>query len=324
MTRLLTVRQALVGLGLLIAAAAVGLVAGLAHAATLTRVAYFGSNPGGLNMYIYRPDGLPAGRPLVVAMHGCTQNAATFHAYSGWRKYADRWGFAVVYPERIDATTFPSNCFTWFTAAHTTRGQGQALSVSQMVDHAVANYGADASRVYVTGLSAGGAMAAAMLATYPDKFAGGSVVAGLPYRCAPPSTAAICMSMGVDKTPQQWGDLVRGAYPGYSGRRAKVAVWHGQADYVVVARNGLELRDQWTNVAGVAATPASTRTLPANTTLEIYGSDVVRLYKVGGMGHGQPVDPGTGTEQCGTAGAYFLDTICAAYHDAGYFGLGGA
>ncbi|MFD0788296.1 feruloyl esterase, partial [Micromonospora azadirachtae] len=80
--------------------------------------------------------------------------------------------------------------------------------------------------------------------------------------------------------------------------------------------------DQWTDVRGVPPTPTSTSSLPGGTGLEVYGNDVVRLYRVSGMGHGTPVDPGSGTDQCGSAGAYFLDTICSAYRDALFFGLG--
>jgi feruloyl esterase len=178
--------------------------------------------------------------------------------------------------------------------------------------------------VYVTGLSAGGAMTAVMLATYPDVFAAGSILSGLPYGCAPATSPYTCMSPGVDKTPAQWGNLVRAAYSGYSGPRPRVSIWHGTSDYVVASMNATESRDQWTNVWGISTTPTSTATLPAGTSVENYdsgGQTVVRVYRVSGMGHGTPVDPGTAADQCGTAGAYFLDTICSAYRDALFFGL---
>jgi feruloyl esterase len=100
-----------------------------------------------------------------------------------------------------------------------------------------------------------------------------------------------------------------------------VAVWQGQSDFTVVPANGVELRDQFTDVLGVPARPTSTAALPAGTTLEVYGADQVRLYRVAGMGHGTPVDPGAAAEQCGAVAAYFLDTICSAYRDAVFFGL---
>jgi poly(hydroxyalkanoate) depolymerase family esterase len=292
-----------------------------ARAASLVQVGSFGSNPGNLAMYSYRPDGLPNGRPLVVLLHGCTQNASGYFNNSGWRKYADQWGFALVVPQTSSANN-SSSCFNWFQTGDTSRGQGEAASVRAMVGYAVANYGTDASRVYVSGLSAGGAMSAVMLATYPDVFAAGSIGAGLAYRCASSLTQASgCQYGPTNKTPQQWGDLVRNAFPGHSGAYPRVAIWQGQSDYTVVPANGRQLRDQWTNVRGVPQTPTSTQSLTGGTTLTVYGNNDVRLYEIAGMGHGLPVDPGSAADQCGTAAAYFLDTICSAYHDARFFGI---
>jgi poly(hydroxyalkanoate) depolymerase family esterase len=304
--------------------AALGIATSPASAAALTQVTGFGSNPGGLNMWVYRPDGLPDGSPAVVALHGCTQTANDYYTNSGWKKYADLYHFAVVFPERIDSSAYPSNCFQWFQEAHIKRGQGEALSIAQMVGYAASTYRLDSSRIYITGLSAGGAMTSVMLATYPDLFAAGSVVSGLPYRCSPPDTTSTCQYSGVDKTPQAWGDLVRAAYSGYTGARPRISIWHGQSDAVVVPKNGLELRDQFTNVLGVSQTPASTETLPGGVTLEKYGNDAVRLYKIANAGHGTPVHPGGAVDQCGTTGAYFLDSICSAYRDAQFFGLDGS
>ena len=204
-------------------------VAAPAQAATLTQVTGFGSNPGNLTMYAYRPDGLPAGAPAVVLLHGCTQNATTYFTNSGWQKYADQWKFALIVPQQTSANQALS-CFNWYTEGDITRGQGEALSIKQMVDYAKTNYGTAGSRVYVSGLSAGGAMTSVMLATYPDVFAAGSVVAGIPYRCSPPAATSTCQYSGVDQTPAQWGDLVRAAYPGYSGPRPRVSIWHGTSD----------------------------------------------------------------------------------------------
>ncbi len=293
-----------------------------AQAATLQQVASFGSNPGALTMFSYRPDGLPSGAPVVVELHGCTQDATTYFTNSGWRTFADRHGFALVLAQQSTANN-SNTCFNWFEPGDITRGQGEAASIAQMVDYAVANYGSDSRRVYVTGLSAGAAMTAVMLAAYPDKFAGGSINAGIPYKCATSMTAAFsCMNPGVDKTPAAWGDLVRGAYAGWSGPRPKVAIWHGQSDTTVAPMNGVELRDQFTNVNGVSQTPSSTGTITSGVTWEDYGGRV-RLTKVAGMSHGTAVDPGTAANQCGTAGAYFIDTVCAAYYDVAFFGLDG-
>ncbi|MEV7326834.1 PHB depolymerase family esterase [Micromonospora sp. NPDC093244] len=309
--------------GLVLAAAGAITLGTPAQAATLTQVTGFGSNPGNLAMYAYRPDNLPANSPAVVLLHGCTQNASGYFANSGWQKYADQWKFALIVAQQPSGNN-ANSCFNFFEAGDTTRGQGEALSIKQMVDHAKTNFGVNGSRVYVSGLSAGGAMSAVMLATYPDVFAAGSIIAGIPYRCATSTVNAFsCMNPGADKTPAAWGDLVRGAYSGYTGPRPRVAIWHGTSDTTVTPLNGTESRDQWTNVRGISQTPTSTSSLPGNTSLEVYGNDEVRLYRVSGMGHGTPVDPGSAAEQCGTAGVYFLDTICSTYRDALFFGLNG-
>jgi poly(hydroxyalkanoate) depolymerase family esterase len=298
-----------------------------ASAASLTQVTGFGSNPGNLQMYAYVPDGLPAGAPLVVAMHGCTQSAPDYHSHSGWSKYADLYAFAVVYPQTSSANN-ANSCFNWFQSSDTARGQGEALSVKQMVDTAVGRYGSDPDRVFVTGLSAGGAMTAAVLAAYPDVFAGGSIASGIPAGCATSvANAYTCMYNATSRTPRQWGDAVRSASGGWTGPWPRVAVWHGTSDTTVVPANATQSRDQWTDVWGLSRTPTSTASLPGNTTQAVYadarGVPAVTTFTVSGMGHGTAVDPGAGTAQCGSTGAYYLDTICSSYYTALFWGLDG-
>lgn len=249
--------------GLALALAGAVAIAAPAQAATLTQVTGFGSNPGNLAMYAYRPDNLPANSPAVVLLHGCTQNASGYFANSGWQKYADQWKFSLIVAQQPSGNN-ANSCFNFFESGDTTRGQGEALSIKQMVDHAKANFGVNGSRVFVSGLSAGGAMSAVMLATYPDVFAAGSIIAGIPYRCATSMVNAFsCMNPGADKTPAVWGDLVRGAYSGYTGPRPRVAIWHGTSDTTVTPLNGTESRDQWTNVRGSRRPRAAPRRCPA-------------------------------------------------------------
>ncbi|WP_084992070.1 PHB depolymerase family esterase [Streptomyces sp. S8] len=299
-------------------------------AAALERVTDFGANPGALTMYVHRPAALPANAPVVVALHGCTQNAQLYADNSGLDTFADRHGFLVVYAETTTANN-ANKCFNWFQTGDNRRGRGEAASIRQMVAHATSAYGTDPARVQVTGLSAGGAMTSVMLAAYPDVFTAGAVVAGIPYGCGVDVVSAFgCMSPGVDRTPAAWAQAVRDAHPGYAGPWPRVAIWHGDNDPTVVPRNADELRDQWTALHGLGQTPDRTSTLaPDNTRRSEYvtagGRTAVEVNRVPGIGHGTPVAPGTGPQQCGATGTqHFIASICSSYWITRFFGLGGS
>lgn len=314
-----------------VAAATVSTAATTAAAGspTLVQVSNFGSNPGALNMYAYLPTSLAAKPAVVLALHGCTQSANDYYSDSGWPKYADLYGFAVVFAEQPNGSGLTAKCFDWGDTSNDARGQGQALSLYQMVQYAEAHYNADPSRVFITGLSAGGGMTADLLADYPDVFAAGAIDSGPPAQC---TTAGItdsnCTSNNSNtKTPKQWGDLVRGSDPGYTGPWPRVQVWNGAADYLVKPVALEESRDQWTNVWGISQTPSSSATLTGNTTENIYndstGKPAVETFSVPNMGHGLAVHPGSGVDNCGATGAYFLDYICSSYYTMKFFGLDG-
>ncbi|MEU3949662.1 PHB depolymerase family esterase [Streptomyces sp. NPDC029526] len=321
----------------LVAVVALALAASLAGPAPtaqaavgLTQVTGFGSNPGRLNMYVYRPDSLPADPPVVFALHGCSQSAQLYADNSGLPEIADRHGFLVVFAETTSANNL-SKCFNFFEPGDNRRGQGEAASIRQMASHAVSAYGADPDRTYITGLSAGGGMTSVMLATYPDVFRAGAVVAGLPHGCADDVMGAYtCMNPGVDRTPAQWAQKVRDAHPSWSGPWPRVAVWHGDRDTTVVPRNAEELRDQWTALHGLPQTPSRTSVIgPDDTRHDEYvaadGTVAVEVNRVPGMGHATPVDPGTGPEQCGSTGTVnFEKSICSSHWIARFFGLDGS
>lgn len=293
-------------------------------AAALTEVTGFGSNPGNLKMFKYVPAGLPANAPLVVALHGCAQSAAAYDAETGWQMLADRWQFALLLPQQQSANNATS-CFNFFESGDMQRGQGEPLSIKQMIDRMRTDHGSDAARVYVTGLSAGGAMTEVLLATYPDAFAGGAIVAGIPYGCGTGTTAAFnCMSPGVDLTPAQWGAKVRAA-SSWTGPWPIVSIWHGDADTTVRPVNATESLQQWTDVHGIDQTPDVQDTFagyPHKVYNDANGVARVETVLITGMGHGTPVDPGTGPTQCGTAGAYILDVnICSSWYIGRFWGL---
>lgn len=313
----------------LIAAAAVisfcpGLAARPAEAATLLRETSFGSNPGNILLYSYVPDGLPAGRPLVVVIHGCTQSAADMDVETGWTKWADQNGFALLFPQQQPSNN-SSLCWNFFLDSDNHRDAGEPMSIKQGVDFMVSQYGIDNRRVYVTGLSSGAAMTNVMLAAYPDVFAAGAPVAGVPYKCATTVGGSLkCNGGTVNKSAAQWGDLVRGA-SSWTGPWPRVSIWHGTLDTSVAYANLTETMEQWTNTNGVDQT-ADTVDAVAGYPHKVYrdgsGNARVETYSITGMGHGQPIDPGSGGSQCGTATGYNLDAnICASYYIAQWFGL---
>lgn len=289
-----------------------------------TQVTGFGSNPGNLQMFRHVPSGLPANAPVVVALHGCAQQASAYDNETGWVQLANQWKFTLVLPQQQTGNN-SSRCFNWFESGDITRGQGEALSIKQMVDKTLADQGADPARVYVTGLSAGGAMTSVMLATYPEVFAGGAIIAGIPYNCGTGTTAAFsCMNPGSDLSPAAWGNKVRAA-SSHSGPWPIVSIWHGDADTTVRPANATESMEQWTNVHGADQIADVQDTLggyPHKVYRNPAGTPVVETWLITGMGHGTPVDPGTGPTQCGTAGAYILDVnICSSYWIGKFFGL---
>jgi poly(hydroxyalkanoate) depolymerase family esterase len=291
----------------------------------LREVTGFGSNPGALRMFMYVPERLAASPALVVALHGCTQNATSYDHGSGWSTLASRHGFVVLLPEQQPANN-PKNCFSWFQPSDTARGHGEALSISQMVERAIADYGIDRRRVYVTGLSAGGAMASAMLATYPDVFAGGAIIAGLPYGAAANVQEAFASMRGRSRSAAEWAELVRAASP-HRGPWPKISVWHGTADATVDPLNADEIVKQWTTLHGLSLVPTREDRVNGYSRrvwCSPSGDELIESYTLTGMAHGTPLAIGPDADQGGSAGAFFLDVgISSSFHIAKFWGLVG-
>jgi feruloyl esterase len=288
--------------------------------------AAFGSNPGNLRMLTYVPAQVQEGAPLVVVLHGCTQNAGGYDSGTGWSTLAERHGFALLLPEQKRANN-PNACFTWFSAEDTTRGRGEALSIRQMIAHMEAEHGIDRSRIYVTGLSAGGAMASVMLATYPEVFAGGAIVAGLPYGCAASVQEAFdAMFQATPRPARAWGDLVRAASP-HAGPWPKVSVWHGSADATVKPANADAIVGQWADVHGLSAGPSHDSTVDGQRRRvwrNAAGESVLESYMIAGMAHGTPIAT-SGDGACGRAAPFILDAgISSTYRIAEFWGLASA
>ena len=259
-------------------------------------------------MMLYVPKHLPRSSPLIVVLHGATQSAEGYAAGAGWLALADRFGFAVLSPEQNQHNN-AYLAFNWFEPVDMAREGGEAASIQQMVQTAVADHALDRKRIFITGLSAGGAMTAVMLATYPDVFAAGAVIAGLAYGAARNSFEAwAAMWWGTYRASSEWGDKVRAA-TSHNGQWPSISVWHGDDDRTVRLGAGHDLVTQWLNVHGLVSLPTE-HTIAKRRSRHIWhsvgGKPLVELHKISGMAHGTPVST-MGRDGLGKSGNYLLE-----------------
>ncbi|MFI5673777.1 extracellular catalytic domain type 1 short-chain-length polyhydroxyalkanoate depolymerase [Streptomyces cellulosae] len=258
--------------------------------ATLTEVTNFGTNPSNLQMYLYVPDNVTAHPAVVVAVHYCTGSGPAMYNGTEWAQLADRYGFVVVYP----SVTRASKCFDVASPQALKRGGGSdPVGIKSMVDWVTRTYGADTSKIFATGISSGAMMTNVLLGDYPDVFAAGAAFSGVPFGCFATTDGSewnsACANGTLTHTPQEWGDLVRAAYPGYTGPRPRMQVWHGTEDDVLRYPNFGEEIKQWTNVLGAGQTPAATDSPVSGWTRTRYGATgdqaPVEAISLQGVGH---------------------------------------
>ncbi|MGW1608102.1 extracellular catalytic domain type 1 short-chain-length polyhydroxyalkanoate depolymerase [Streptomyces sp. NPDC002285] len=258
--------------------------------ATLTEVTDFGTNPSNLRMYVYVPDNVTANPAVLVAVHWCTGSGPDMYHGTEYDTLADQYGFVVVYP----SVTRSSKCFDVSSPQALRRGGGSdPVGIKSMVDWVTRTYDADTGRVFATGISSGAMMTNVLLGDYPDVFAAGAAFSGVPFGCFATTDGSewnsACANGTVTHTPQQWGDLVRGAHPGYTGPRPRMQLWHGTEDDVLRHPNFGEMIKQWTDVQGVSQTPAATDTPQSGWTRTRYGGTgdrvPVEAISLQGVGH---------------------------------------
>ncbi|GIG91911.1 extracellular catalytic domain type 1 short-chain-length polyhydroxyalkanoate depolymerase [Plantactinospora endophytica] len=286
---------------LVVAGSAVVLAAGLvsltvatpASAASLTEVTNFGTNPSNLRMHLYVPDRLAARPAIVVAVHYCTGTGPAFYSGTQFASLADRYGYIVIYP----SATRSGQCFDVYSQQALRRdGGSDPVSILSMVRYVQQRY--TTGQVFATGTSSGAMMTNVLLGNYPDVFTAGAAFAGVPHSCFATTGGSTwnseCANGQLIRTAQQWGDLVRGAYPGYSGARPRMQLWHGTNDETLRYPNFGEEIKQWTNVHGLSQTPTSTDTPQSGYTRTRYGSSgpqaPVEAISMQGVSHNLPVN----------------------------------
>ncbi len=284
----------------------------------------FGSNPGALRMFSFAPDNLQPAPGLVVVLHGCGQTAAAYDLGAGWSTLAKHYGFALLMPQQQPFNN-ANGCFNWFNPEDTARDSGEACSIRQMIARMVGDHKIDQHRIFVTGLSAGGAMTSVMLATYPEIFAGGAIIAGLPFGVATNVREALSgMFVSPSRPASELGDLVRNA-SNHRGPWPKLSVWHGSADRTVNPANANEIVKQWLDVHQLPAAPMSEADVdgyPRQVWWNADGETIVESYTITDMAHGTPLGVGDNDERYGAQGAFLIEAgISSSYHIANFFGL---
>jgi len=209
-------------------------------------------------------------------------------------KIADQQGFIIIYP----GTPNMNNCWDVHSPASLTHGAGgDAGGIVAMVNYTLDKYKGDKDKVYVMGSSSGGMMTNVMAGSYPDVFEAGAAYSGTAHACFAGAASATPMSpnqtcaQGLQHTPQEWGNYVRNSYPGYTGRRPRMQIWHGNADTLVRPQCATEALKQWSNVLGLTLASQKTGTPSTAYTQHIYGDGTKLQGFFGqGVGHTAPVN----------------------------------
>jgi poly(hydroxyalkanoate) depolymerase family esterase len=205
-------------------------------------------------MSIYVPDKLAASPPIVTVIHYCGGSAsAVFGQAKDIKAAADKYGFIMVLP----AQTHSGGCWDVSSKKSQTHdGGGDTHAIAQMVKYTIAQYHANANRVYSTGDSSGGMMTQLLMAVYPDIFKAGAAFAGVPAGCSNVFDGSGLCGLPA-QTAMQWGDRVRAMFTGFTGHRPRLQLVHGDADATITYKNQAEAIKEWTNVLALSTDPTT-------------------------------------------------------------------
>jgi len=278
----------------------------------LVQINDFGTNKGNLEMYIYKPEISEGQLPLVVMLHGCAQTATEIAEQSGWNALADSNNFMVIYPQQKVENNL-NKCFNWYEEMDISKNDGESDTVKEMIQYVLQNYDIDPSKIFVTGLSAGGAMANVLMANYPDLFKSGAVLSGIPFKAANDlATAYAAMQGKVEKAPAEWVASIRDNNPNYEGEYPKVVIFHGVDDPFVNVKNAEIIEIQWKGIHKTESEPTIVPEFNGNpdiakTTYFKNNCPVIVKYEINNLGHAMAVDPGTRKQQGGNVARFAVD-----------------
>jgi poly(hydroxyalkanoate) depolymerase family esterase len=224
-------------------------------------------------------------RALIVMLHGGTQDADDFAAGTRMNALAEEHGFIVAYPSQSKAAN-ASLCWNWFTSENQMRGRGEPAIIAGITSEIISEYAVDPARVFVAGLSAGGAMAAVMGATYPDLYAAVGIHSGLPYRSAADLPSAFAAMRGDARLRGRRSGRSRGT--GDDSPRIRTIVFHGDADNIVHpsnAANMVKAERAGESFERAEARHAAIRAHTRTVTRDKTGAVVVEQWLIHGSGH---------------------------------------
>ncbi len=263
-------------------------------------------------MYVYKPIDNDMEVPLVVVLHGCAQTATEMAEQSGWNTLADSNNFMVLYPQQKVENNL-NKCFNWYENMDISKNDGESATIREMIQYAIQNYDIDPSKIFISGMSAGGAMTNVLLANYPDLFDSGAILSGIPFKAANDLTTAYAAMQGkIEKTNEEWVTSISNNNLNYDGEYPKVVIVHGIDDPFVNVKNAEIIEMQWKVIHKIESEPTIIPEFNGNpdiakTTYFKNNCSVIVKYEINNLGHAMSVDPGTEKQQGGNIARFAVD-----------------
>lgn len=296
----------------------------------LKEIENFGENPGNLRMFIHA-DTLQSikNKPLVIVLHGCSQNANDVSELTGWNKLADLNNFMVLYPQQKFSNN-PQLCFNWFLDKDQLKNQGENESIYEMISFIKQNYSIDSNRIYITGLSAGAAMSVIMSAVYPETIKSAAIFAGGAYKIAVNPTEGLNAMIGkIAPTQEKLVNNIKEQNYDYKGKYPKIIIYQGKNDPIIDPNNARLLVNQWTGINNSDTIPDKIENsfmgiddISRTEYLDSLGNITVILYEVNNLGHRLLIKPGESSNEGGQTGIFGVNKgYHSTYQTAREFGI---